>query len=63
LALIRRLSAEQRAARHLAARARSDKARALEAAARQEQLLRLAAENDFEEREDLGRLEQDGEQR
>jgi hypothetical protein len=63
LALIRRLSAEQRAARHLAARARSDQARALEVAERREELLRLAAENDFEEREDLDRLEQDGEQR
>lgn len=63
LALIRRLSAEQRAARHLAMRARSDQARALEAAERREQLLRLAAENDFEEREDLDRLEQDGEPR
>jgi len=63
LALIRRLSAEQRAARHLSARARSDKARAQEAVERRAELLRLAAENDFEEREDLDRLEQDGEQR
>lgn len=63
LALMRRLSAEQRAARHLAARARSDKVRAQQAAERREELARLAAEGDFEEREDLNRLEQDGEQR
>jgi len=63
LALIRRLSAEQRAARHLSSRARSDQARAQAAAERREQLARLAAENDFEEREDQSRLEQDGEQR
>jgi hypothetical protein len=63
LALMRRLSSEQRAARLLAARARSDMARAQEEAERRAEIMRLAAENDFEEREDLDRLEQDGGQR
>ena len=63
LALMRRLSSEQRAARLLAARARSDKARAQAEEEQRAAILRLADENDFEEREDLDRLEQDGEQR